>query len=238
MVLPFVMYSASPAHPDIVARVATKGCTRPYVESSPLISPTRPPSSSPASSAAEKGTPWLRYSQAVNIMVRAITAATDRSMPPIRITTAAPAAMIPTSDTCVTMLLRFRVVRKNGDRNDIAITMTRRPPSGPPSPFNPSRTALSRCRGLSMSGAGACSRASGAEFLPLSMLRMLMIPPRWTGSRRCLPRSCREPACRLRNGEPHDRLRAGIRTVKDATLPTTGHHENPVGQAQHFLELG
>lgn len=52
-------------------------------------------------------------------------------MPPMKMTRAAPTAMIPMSETWLMMLVRLRAVRKYGDRNDSTMTMAIRPNSGP-----------------------------------------------------------------------------------------------------------
>jgi hypothetical protein len=136
MVLPLVMNSAMPAAADMVASVATNGCTRPYVASTPLSSPIAAPSSKPTMRATTNGIPTVLYSHAVNIIVSAMTAATDRSIPPTRMTRKAPAAMIPMSAIWAMMLVRFVTVRKNGDRNDSTMIMMMSPAMGPPSRFN------------------------------------------------------------------------------------------------------
>src|SRR6478752_7927038 len=64
-------------------------------------------------------------------MLSASVEPTERSMPPMMMTIAAPTAITPMSDTWLMMLIRLRNDRKNGDRNDIAMKITTSPISGP-----------------------------------------------------------------------------------------------------------
>jgi hypothetical protein len=73
-----------------------------------------------------------------------MVAARERSIPPTRITSASPAAMIPRSEICEMMFWILRTVRKNGDAMDRPMTMITRPIIGPPRLFS---LALTRSSG-------------------------------------------------------------------------------------------
>jgi hypothetical protein len=64
---------------------------------------------------------------AATVMLRARTAPTDRSMPPVRITIVIPTAMIALIETCRRTLLKFAVVRNWFDRNIIIVQRSTRP---------------------------------------------------------------------------------------------------------------
>src|SRR6185437_10612893 len=64
-------------------------------------------------------------------MLNASVEPTDRSMPPMMMTIAAPTAITPMSETWLMMLIRLRNDRKKGERNDIAMKITTSPISGP-----------------------------------------------------------------------------------------------------------
>ena len=58
------------------------------------------------------GTPRSRKDQAVTIKLTARTAPTDRSMPPVMMTSAAPTDMMPISEIWLNTSTRFLTVRK------------------------------------------------------------------------------------------------------------------------------
>src|SRR6478609_6285488 len=64
-------------------------------------------------------------------MLNASVEPTERSMPPMMMTIAAPTAITPMSETWLMMLIRLRNDRKKGDRNDIAMKITTSPIRGP-----------------------------------------------------------------------------------------------------------
>src|SRR5689334_21154866 len=104
-------------------------------------------------------------------MLTASVEPTDRSMPPMRMTSASPTAIIPMSATCVMMLSRLRGVRKYGDRIDIAMKMTTRPISGPGTARN---TEPSRPLGALAGAAGAAVAPAGAFGSVFGMVSALL----------------------------------------------------------------
>ena len=84
-------------------------CSR--VITKPLIAPTKAPSASTARMVGTVPRSWCIIRSALATAHSASTAPTERSMPPVRITSVIPMAMIPFSDAKRTMFSRFREVR-------------------------------------------------------------------------------------------------------------------------------
>ena len=189
--------------------------------------PTEAPTSNPANSANTKGTPCDLYSQALTMIVSARLAATDRSIPPMRMTSVAPAAMIPISEDCDRMLLRLLEVRKSGERKDSAITMRTRPMIGPPSVR--ARASSRPATGRSVA-VGRETSESGVVSCRTCVLLFIVSP-------RTKPGSWYSYAD-LRYGHTHDRFRIGLAVRKDRPSASAGHDQNAMGQAENFFQFG
>ena len=85
-------------------------CSRVVI--SPLTVPTRVPRARTSKIVRNVPEPWFIIRSAAATAHNAITAPTERSIPPVRMTSVMPTAMIPFSDAKRTMLSRLREVRK------------------------------------------------------------------------------------------------------------------------------
>ena len=139
--------------------------------------------------ATANGMPWILYAQAIVIMLSASTEPTDRSMPPMMMTIAAPTAITPMSETWLMMLIRLRKDRKKGDRNDIAMKITTRPINGPGTDLKSSPTRLPDARWFGV--VFGTSDAVVASVVCGSVFGMAVSPPagrlRERGGLRCRP---------------------------------------------------
>ena len=79
-------------------RVAINGCRRRRTIKSALISPTSPPARMPTSTAIGVGNPQAVSASAATSPAQAIIEPTERSMPPVIITSVIPSALIAISE--------------------------------------------------------------------------------------------------------------------------------------------
>ena len=79
----------------LLASVAINGSTRSRVITQPFSAPKSPPAARPASAASQIGTPATFHSCAITTADSPATAPTERSIPPVRITTDSPSATRP-----------------------------------------------------------------------------------------------------------------------------------------------
>ena len=96
--VPLVIASDSPCAVVKVTSVMTNGGTFSRVTMAPCQKPTAAQMAMVNRIAAGAGRPWLTLNQAARIPARPASAPTDRSMPPVRMTSASPMARMPTWD--------------------------------------------------------------------------------------------------------------------------------------------
>ncbi len=93
--VPEVMASAAPWATVYVTSVVTNGGMASLVTASPCTRPTAPVSASVQRTASGAGSPALTLNQAASTTDRPSRAPTDRSIPPVRMTSDSPTAMTP-----------------------------------------------------------------------------------------------------------------------------------------------
>ena len=98
MGVPLVIASDRPCAVVKVTSVITNGGTLSLVTIEPCQKPTPPQMASVISIATTGGRPWLTLNQAAMIPARPASAPTDRSMPPVRMTSDSPIARMPVCD--------------------------------------------------------------------------------------------------------------------------------------------
>ncbi len=120
------------------ASVTTNGASPNLATSVPLTSPKPTPDATPTSMASGMGIPATR--PAVTMPEKATTDPTDRSMPPVRMTTSMPNASRPVVTICLSRLVRLAGVRNVSEvsaavpaistmsATKAACTVTSRPP--------------------------------------------------------------------------------------------------------------
>ncbi len=99
-------YLATPRATPSMPSVAMKGTTRRVVMARPLTIPTMPPATIPADNAAI-GIHPSRSASAVTTLVRAMTAPTERSIPPLTMIMVIPMAPMATMTVCARTTRRF-----------------------------------------------------------------------------------------------------------------------------------
>ena len=125
---------AAPRRPPHIPKVTMNGESRRPVTSPPMITPHRPPSITTAPAAARGDQPWAR-SVASPTVARAICDPTDRSMPPLAITSVMPRAAVPTTAVCSSMISTLAAVGNCRGLSAEKRATTRRSPSRGPSFF-------------------------------------------------------------------------------------------------------
>src|SRR6056297_2524898 len=102
----------------------------PHATSRPLNRPNRIPTTIIASSPRPPGSPMFTITPAPSVPQSAMTAPTDRSMPPVRITKVMPMARMPMIDCWRSTLTMLSMLKKFSLAKAIAVDTTIRPTSG------------------------------------------------------------------------------------------------------------
>jgi hypothetical protein len=106
----------------IIASVAINGAIRLAETRYPEIPPTATPAITVRISASGSDIEKRKY--ALRTLARATTEPTERSIPPVRITSSIPILIIPIPETCLRRLKMFRSVKKASEADDEKIKRT------------------------------------------------------------------------------------------------------------------
>ena len=128
---PPVTMFAPPRRMLIIASVAMNGGSFATVTRNPLTMPHSAPVAMPRKTDGTSGTPALCESQPSIIIEKASTEPTERSMPPMRITSVIPMATIPPTVTWSRMFSQLRTWRKYREAKENRAQRRISPMSGP-----------------------------------------------------------------------------------------------------------
>src|ERR1700733_14752187 len=160
---------ARPRMPIMLARVTTNGWRFQRAMTNPLIRPTNPALKTASSAATKipiapvKGRAAVVTSRADNDDASARIVPTLKSMPPVMITKVMPSEMIPISETCLKMSVRFPNWRKTNPPRGARGLMMRARTIRPARPI----PLCNRLRSALFWLAAAVSARSGGAELPL-----------------------------------------------------------------------
>ncbi len=107
----------------IVARVTMKDCSLKRAMKKPFTAPASTPTAMQIRIARDRGSPPLDMPETMTA-ASATTEPTERSIPPVRITTSIPRLSMPLVTACRPRLLRLRWVKKTSDT--VAVKTRRR----------------------------------------------------------------------------------------------------------------
>ena len=101
-----------------------KGGILSLVTINPLPRPTSRENTRQKATTGRTSSSWPSVIPAAKIETEAMTEATDRSIPPVRMTSVSPTARIPNGAACLRIVVRLRGVRKFGETSEAIKTNT------------------------------------------------------------------------------------------------------------------